>query len=139
MELELNGIAGQDEFLMSRVQVVNWLLLAAMPLAAGFAFSWPMAGGTLIGALIANVSFMLLKNDLKKVLPGPLKAVKLRFFITYYLRLTALAALLYILVRYGHVHVFGLLVGLSAVALGILIAAVSKAKTFNLHLGKEAV
>ena len=100
-----------------------------MPLAAGIFFSWNMAVATLVGALIANISFMVLKNDLSKVMPGPLKAVKIQFFIKYYLRFSALAVLLYFLVRYVHVHVFGLLVGLSAVAVGIFVTAVSQVKT----------
>ncbi len=128
----------QDEFSLIRVQVINGLLLIALPLAAGLVFSWTMAGATLIGALIANVSFMVLKNDLTKVMQGPLQAVKIRFFIKYYLRLSALAVLLYFLVRYGHVHVFGLLVGLSAVVVGIFVAALSQAKTLYFS-GKEAV
>lgn len=128
----------QDEFSLTRVQVANWLLLVAMPLAAGLTFSWAMAAAILIGALIANLSFMLLKNDLTKVMQGPLQAVRVRFFIKYYLRLSALAILLYFLVRYGHVHVLGLLVGLSTVVAGIVIAAASQAKNIYLS-GKEAL
>lgn len=123
---------------MARVQVVNWLLVMAMPLAAGLAFTWTMALAILIGALISNLSFMLLKNDLTKVMQGPLRAVKIRFFFTYYLRLSALAVLLYFLVRYGHVQVFGLLVGLSTVVAGIVIAAASQARNIYLS-GKEAL
>jgi len=134
----LNDRAQQVEFSLTRVLIANWLLALAMPLAAWLTFSPAVAVATLVGALIANLSFMLLKNDLTKVMQGPLQAVKIQFFVKYYLRLSALAMVLYFLVRYGHVHVFGLLVGLSAVVVGIVVAAVSQARGIYFS-GKEAV
>jgi hypothetical protein len=128
----------QEEFSLLRVQVVNVLLLVAAPLAGGLAFSWAMAESILIGALLANLSFLLLKNDLSQVMQGPLQAVKARFFIKYYLRLTALAVLLFFLVRYGQVRVIGLLLGLSTVVTGIVVAALSQAKAIYFS-GKEAL
>jgi hypothetical protein len=88
--------------------------------------------------LIANLSFLFLKNDLTLVMQGPLQAVKFRFFIKYYLRLTVLAVLLYFLVRYGQVRVIGLLLGLSTVVAGIVVAALSQAKAIYFS-GKEAL
>ena len=134
----LDTKAQQAEFSLVTVQIVNWLLFIAMPLAAGLTFSWSIAWAILLGALIANLSFTLLKNDLTKIMKGPLQTVKLQFFIKYYLRLSALAVVLYFLVRHGHIHVFGLLVGLSTVVVGILIAAVSQARNIYIS-GKEAV
>lgn len=126
------------DFSLTKVQVVNWLLMVAVPLAGGLAFSWSMAESILIGTLIANLSFMLMKNDLTRVMQGPLAAVKIRFFIKYYLRLSALAVVLFFLVRYGRVQVLGLLVGLSTVVVGIVVAAAGQAKAIYLS-GKEAV
>lgn len=126
------------DFSLTKVQVVNWLLMVVVPLAGGLAFSWAMAESLLIGTLIANLSFMLLKNDLTRVMQGPPQAVKIHFFIKYYLRLLALAVGLFFLVRYGRVQVFGLLVGLSTVVAGIVVAAVGQAKAIYLS-GKEAV
>lgn len=134
----MDGMEQKAEFSLARVQVVNWLLMITMPVAAWLTFSWPIALATLVGALLANLSFTLLKNDLTKVMKGPLRAVRLQFFIKYYLRLSALALLLYFLVRHGHIHVFGLLVGLSTVVVGILVAAVSQARSIYFS-GKEAV
>lgn len=128
----------QPEFSLTSVLIINWLLVFAMPLAAGLTFSWSIARAILVGALIANLSFILLKNDLTKVMKGPLQAAKLQFYIRYYLRLAALVVVLYFLVRHGHIHVFGLLVGLSTVVVGILVAAVSQARNIYIS-GKEAV
>ena len=128
----------EADFSLTKVQVVNWLLLVTVPLAGGLAFSWAMAESLLIGSLIANLSFLFLKNDLTRVMQGSLQAVKIQFFIKYYLRFSALAVLLYFLVRYGRVQVFGLLVGLSTVVLGIVVAAVGQVKAIYFS-GKEAV
>jgi len=101
-------------------------------------FSGRIAMAVLIGAAIANASFLLLKKDLTQVMKGPLQAVKVRFFVKYYMRLSVLAIMLYFLVRHGHVHVVGLLVGLSTVVVGIVVAAASQAKDIYLS-GKEAL
>ncbi|MBU4153463.1 MAG: ATP synthase subunit I [Proteobacteria bacterium] len=128
----------QPDFSLNTVLVCNWALLAAMPLAAAMAYSGRIAVAVLIGAVIANASFILLKKDLTQVMKGPMQAVKVRFFIKYYMRLSVLAVMLYFLVRYGQVHVVGLLVGLSSVVVGIVVAAVSQAKDIYFS-GKEAL
>ena len=82
----------------------------------------------LAGGLIANTSFMLLKKDITKVLSGPLQAAKGRFLLKYYIRLTCLALILFCLVRYGSVHLVGLLLGLSTVviSIGIMVAGAAR-------------
>ena len=125
------------EISLSRLQGLNWLLLAIMITAAcavGFTY---LASGILVGGLIANISFSFLKKDLTKILAGPNGAARGLFFIKYYARLTVLALLIYYLVRYRSVHLGGLLIGLSTVALGIVITAAAAAK--NIHsTAKEA-
>ena len=128
----------QMDFPIGRVQLINWLLLAVSSAAAWWLFSLKVAEGVLIGSLIANLSFLVLKKDLTKIFQGPVQLAKIRFFIKYYLRLFVVAAVLYLLVRYYHVHVVGLLAGLSTVVVGILITAIDLAKknTFSI---KEAM
>jgi hypothetical protein len=128
----------QMDFPIGRVQLINWILLAGFSVGAWLLFSAKVAEAVLIGSLIANVSFLVLKNDLTKIFQGPVQLAKVRFFIKYYLRLFVVAALLYMLVRYHHVHVVGLLAGLSTVVVGILITAIDlvKKNTFSI---KEAM
>jgi len=128
----------QQDFPIGRVQLINWVLLVFFSGGAWLLFSDKVAEAVLIGSLIANISFWILKRDLTKILQGPVQIAKVRFFIKYYLRLFVVAVVLYMLVRYYHVHVVGLLVGLSTVVLGILIAAIDlvKKNTFSI---KEAM
>ena len=107
---------------------LNWLLLIAMTAAGTFFISPYFAKGLFIGGLIANISFILLKKDITRVLTGPLNAAKGRFLIKYYARLTVLTLILFFLVRYKSIHLVGLLVGLSTVviSIGIMVAGAAK-------------
>jgi len=119
---------GDEYFPLDRMGRMNWLLLAAMTAAAGFFVSPYFAKGLFVGGLIANISFVLLKKDITRVLTGPLKAAKASFLIKYYIRLTVLALILFFLVRYRSIHLIGLLVGLSTVviSIGIMVAGAAR-------------
>ncbi len=116
------------EFSLSRIQAYTWILLAAMTAAGWLTFSLHIALSILIGGIVANLSFALLKKDLTALLGGPLKVVKIRFFIKYYARFTLLAVILYVLIKHQDVHTMGLLAGLSTVVLSVMIAVASEAK-----------
>ena len=115
-------------FPLQKMGRLNWLLLLVMTAAAGLFISPYFAKGLFIGGLIANISFVLLKKDITRVLSGPLNAAKGRFLIKYYVRFTVLALILLFLVRYRSIHLVGLLVGLSTVviSIGIMVAGAAK-------------
>jgi len=118
-------------------EIISWSMLAAMTIAGGMAFSGLVAWSLFVGGLIANISFWLLKRDVVKFLSGPLTGVKARFLIKYYLRLTVLGLLLFWLVKNVPLHLGGLLVGLSCVAVSVVIAVLVEAKKIFLGI-KEA-
>lgn len=107
------------EFPLAKVQRFNWLLLLAMTVAGSALYTVEFAKAILAGGLLANISFICLRRDLLRIMNGPLGVAKARFFIKYYIRLAVLAVVLFFLVKYRAVHVVGLLVGLSTVALSI--------------------
>ena len=117
-----------EYFPLHKMGRLNWLLLLVMTLAGGLIISPYFAKGLFIGGLIANISFILLKKDITRVLAGPLNAAKGRFLIKYYARFTVLALILFFLVRYRSIHLVGLLVGLSTVviSIGIMVAGAAK-------------
>jgi hypothetical protein len=119
---------GDEYFPLDRVARLNWLLLLAMTAAGGLFISPYFAKGLLIGGLIANISFILLKKDITRVLSGPLNAAKGRFLIKYYIRLTVLALILFFLVKSRSIHLVGLLIGLSTVviSIGIMVAGAAR-------------
>ena len=120
--------APRENISLTTVQLFNWLLLLGMSGAGWLTVGWFVAKSIFIGGVLANISFALLKRDLLKLLGGPLEAAKALFFIKYYLRLTALVVVLFLLVRYQQVHTIGLLVGLSTVLLSIVVTMAGAVK-----------
>jgi hypothetical protein len=109
---------------LKTVQLNSWILLAIMVVVGWFCFGPLFGGSLLIGGLLANVSFWMLKRDLTRLLRGELTAVKAGFFIKYYVRLSIVAALLFLIIRYGSVEIVGLLIGLSTVFVSITVVAI---------------
>ncbi len=137
----------QQELLLNRVETMNWLLLAAFTLAAVMIFNGGFAVAVLVGGMVANLSFIVMKRDLTRLFRGPVevnklrlsvKYYKVRLLIKYYLRLSLLAVFLYYLVKYRHIHIFGLLFGLSTVVTSILVVAFGQYRK-NTFQTKEAV
>lgn len=131
--------AKQDGYIsLARVQLINWASLLCLTSCAWIFHSGVAAVSIMVGGVIANISFSRLQGDLLGLLNAPLEAVKVRFFIKYYLRLTVVTVLLYFLVKSGKVHTIGLLIGLSTVFLSIVFAVLSVMKRFFFSV-KEAL
>lgn len=121
--------ASSGEMSLGKVMVWSWLLLGLLTGLAWLGYSDFHARSVFIGGAIANVSFLFLKRDLLRLLAGPLEAVKPLFFMRYYLRLSVVVGVLFLLVRYRLVHTPALLVGLSTVLLGIGLAVTVAARS----------
>lgn len=116
-------LAGTD-ISIAKIERLNWLLTALMALAGGLFFSLLAAKSILVGGMIANISFTLMKRDTLKAMQGPLSSVKLIFLLKYYVKLPALALLLYFVIKHGQLAIAGLLIGLSSVVLSVGYTAV---------------
>ena len=127
----------QGDFSLKQVQIVNWLLLGVISGAGWLMFSAFVAKSIFIGGVIANISFLFLKKDLIKLLSGSLQVAKVLFFIRYYARLSVMAVILFLLVKYQVVNIIGLLLGLSTVVMSIGITVAGEAKKFYFKV-KEA-
>ncbi len=119
----------EGEMSLGKVMVFNWLLLGVLTGLAWLGFSGFHALSVFVGGAIVNVSFLFLKRDLIRLFGGPLDAVKPLFFIRYYLRLSVVVGVLFLLVRYQLVHILALLVGLSTVLLGVGLAVMVAARS----------
>ena len=110
------------------VQIISWVLLGIM-LVLGWLFFEPLFVKSLfVGGFLANTSFWLMKRDLTRLLKGELAAVKPQFFIKYYARLAVITVILFLVIKYGAVHVIGLLAGLSTVFISISAVAIDSAR-----------
>ncbi len=133
----------QNEFPIHRVDILNWIIAVFFSVLAWMYYPGMIAKSVLIGGLLANISYLYLKKDLKDFLQGKLlhsgkvKTAKIKFYLKYYARLTALALILFILVSRHIVHPLGLLMGLSVVVISIGITMASVVKKFY-FTAKEA-
>ena len=126
-----------NDFPLIYVQTLNWMVIGIMTVGSWAVVSSDFAKGVLVGGLLAIVSFMFLKNDLIRILAGPLQSVKARFFLKYYARFSLLALILFFLIRFQLVNVVGLILGLSTVVLSIGITTLGLVKRF-FFTAKEA-
>ena len=114
-----------------RLKIANWLVLTVL-LVAGLAWRGKeFALGILLGGLVVVINFHLLHQALKGMLECPgMDAEDVRgrakawFAARQMLRFFALLAIIYLLLRYRWVNIFGLLVGLSTVVLTLILAAI---------------
>jgi MFS family permease len=115
-----------------RLKIANWLVLAGL-VVAGFLWQGKeFALGIMVGGLVAVVNFHLLHQALKGMLERAREGspeesrgrAKAYFAARQLLRFFALLAVIFWLVSYGWVNIFGFLVGLSTVVLTLILAAV---------------
>ncbi len=116
-----------ENFPLARVKALNLALPLLFSAVAAAVAGREAAAAVLVGGALINLSFLALTRDLRGAFYGPPKLEKLRFLIKFYMRLGALAAVLFYLVRVQHINIFGLLAGLSTVAISILIVTAAVA------------
>ncbi len=119
------------EISIVKIERLNWLLTALMALSAWLFFSSLAALSVLVGGIIANISFTLMKRDIVKAMQGALGAVKAMFLLKYYARLMALALLLYYVIKHGQLAIGGLVIGLSSVVLSVGYTAIRELKRYS--------
>ena len=126
----------EHEFPIQRVERLNWIIAILLGAISGLTLPFFAAKSVFIGGLLANISYLLLKRDLKDFLQGKLirsgkaEQAKTRFYIKYYIRLSGLSLIVYWLISQHVVHPLGLLVGMSAIVLSIGITMLSVVKRF---------
>lgn len=122
--------------LLHSVQRFNLLLLLILIGGGWYLSSWPMARSILIGGVLANVSFFLLRRDIKLFITNfsaaganwksVRKIEKIKFFVKFYSRLAALAVILCLLITKVTIDVIGLVIGLSTIMLSVIVVVLSK-------------
>ena len=118
-----------EQATLKEIQLYSWTILLVMTVTGWILIKDQLwAGSIAVGGLIANISFWMLKKDLTRLMQGELASVKARFFIKYYVRLAVLTIILFLIIRYGAVHILGLLAGLSTVFISIVTVAALKTR-----------
>ena len=111
----------QDDKLLRRIEITNLVLTVLVPLGTAAFFSWPLAGGVLLGAVVMTTSFEAMKWQLHKALRDPGAAPsKGAIFGKYYVRFLVTLFVVFTVVWYQWVHPIAFLVGLSLVMVSII-------------------
>ncbi|WP_319549430.1 ATP synthase subunit I [Desulfogranum marinum] len=129
-----------DAALVRYITGFSWLLLVVFTVGSWFVYSDQFALSVLIGGVLVNVSFFLLKKDIGQLLHKVSEAgmaadavsrtEKIRFFIKFYARLVVLGLLLILLVAKLPINMIGLSLGLATVMLSVILVVLSRGKIF---------
>jgi len=110
--------------LQKRLEITNWIILAALLAGSLLIGSARFSLGILCGGLISVVNFHWLYRNLLNVFANHLTRAKSALMIRYYIRLAVTAALLFWVIAGRHVDVIGLVIGLSVVFMNIILTTV---------------
>ncbi len=110
--------------LQKRLEITNWIILAALIVGSLLLCSARFSLGVLCGGLISVINFHWLYRNLLSVFTDHLTRAKSALMIRYYIRLAVTAALLYWVISGDRVDVIGLVIGLSVVFLNIVLTTI---------------
>ena len=115
-----------DENIFAYLAAANWVLLAVLSVAGILFGSITFAGGIVAGGLLAILNFYWLLSVLRRVLQMPVKEAGRFAQARYLLRLSILAIIIWVLIRFTSISIFGLIVGLSITVINIVVLALYK-------------
>lgn len=130
-----------ESLVVRRVLLCSGLLLLVLAAGGWYLHSLAFAGSVLIGGILANGSFWLLKNDIQRIMQRVVDAEglenaaltfeKTRFFLRFYARLVVLGLLLFVLASRMTINVIGLTLGLTTVMFSVVIIGLSTGKCWR--------
>jgi len=108
-----------------KLSVQNWVILMILGVVSFLLMSPKFTLGLLLGGLIIIANFFLLQRNIRSAFTavGTLEKGKAYVIGKFYLRFTALAVMIYLLLRQGWVNPIGLLTGLSILIFSIFTIA----------------
>jgi ATP synthase I chain len=140
--MRLPGLTPQD------LKTASWIILAGLVIAGWLWQGREFAGGIFVGGLVAVLNFHWMAYILDATLnrqwtdPEELQTAGRQaaaiMVLKYILRFSALAVIIFVLVKTGWVNIFGLLVGLSTVVLTLLVLGILESrKIFFCRVSEE--
>ena len=128
-------VADNEAIVVGRVTLFSGVLLVLLAAGGWWTFGWSFAQSVLIGGVLVNGSFWLLKKDAHRLIArvseadGPaVNMEKTRFFLRSFARLVVLGLLLFVLASQVTIHVSGLTLGFATIMVSVVIIGVSTGK-----------
>jgi len=112
---------------------LSWVYLAVLVLGSWVISSWSFAWGVLAGGVISIGSFLVSYRDVERFFdtlepaqeqPAErVKKIKKGFVVKFWLRLFLIGVVLFVLIKYSGINIFGLILGLTTVVFTITFSA----------------
>jgi ATP synthase I chain len=130
------------------MKTTSWIILAVLVVAGWLWQGLDFAGGILVGGLVVIINFYWMAHILNSTLNRQW-ATREQFqtagrqaaafmVMKYIFRFTALAVIIFVLVKTGWVNIFGFLVGLSTVVLTLVVLGIIESrKIFFCRISEE--
>ncbi len=123
--------------LETRLELTVGLLLFSLVAASLIFMSWPFTRGLALGGLISYLNFLFLKRDLKSFFTTGRVRGKLGLIFRFYVRLALIAIALYYIISRELADIFGLLIGLSVVMIGLTLGVLRERNLLFAGDGRE--
>nr|WP_320011396.1 ATP synthase subunit I [uncultured Desulfobulbus sp.] len=128
--------AEPEDGMLRRVMVLSWLLLGVMTACGWGLYNWQFAQSMLLGGILVNGSFWLMKRDTQRLMQKISQAEagmvvhteKTRFFLRSFARLIVLGLLLFAVAGRVPINVIGLTLGFTTVMVSVVIIGLSTYK-----------
>ena len=136
MSRTIEGKVVKDFVSLQKMQVISLVYLAVLTLGSLVVFSWTFAWSVLAGGIVAILSFYVSHRDLTRFLDslGPMDGMnegeakaqfgKSGYLLRFWFRIAIIGAVVFVLVKYGSINAFGLILGLSTIVFTVTFTAV---------------
>jgi hypothetical protein len=123
----------EDALSLKRMVGLSWVYLIVLAVGSWVLSSWSFAWAVLAGGIISITSFLVSYRDVMgffdTVAPQSqsaehVKKIKKGLVVKFWLRLFLIGLILFLLIRFSGINVFGLILGLSTVVVTITFSAV---------------
>jgi hypothetical protein len=117
----------EKDLIQKRIEVANWIFLAALFILSLIFAPLKFALGVLLGGFISIINYHWLSRNLQSAFQnlGDEGNIKTPIMLKYCIRLVVTGIVLYLLITGGAVNVVGLIVGLSVVVINIIITLIA--------------
>ena len=121
----------EDALSLKSMVGLSWVYLIVLAVGSWVLSSWSFAWAALAGGIISITSFLVSYRDVMGFLDTValqsqsaerVKKIKKSFIVKFWLRLFLIGLILFLLIRFSGINVFGLILGLSTVVFTITFA-----------------
>ena len=105
---------------LSSIERNNVIVCLVLTLGSVICKSFAITLGVFLGGIIVTLNFWLLRRIIERGLIAA-SGIRPAFVVSYVFKFTAMAVVIFVLIKYEVVNTFGLVVGLSSVFIGIAV------------------